>query len=165
MEFILKSLKDIRQLAQNLIKKWQKNLGPLVIALYGDLGSGKTTFTQFLAKALKIKEKILSPTFVIIKTFSLPCSQRIVSDFSALIHIDAYRIKTSKELLDLGLKEILANKQNIIVIEWAEKIEKYLPPNVKKIYFEVTSGKERKIIIQSQKSKSKSQKFNSKVKI
>lgn len=149
MQKHLKNLKDTNKLAQDLIKKWQKEPGPLIIALYGDLGSGKTTFTQFLAKALKIKEKILSPTFTIIKTFSLPRSQRMVSDFSALIHIDAYRIKSIKELLDLGLKEILTNKENIVVIEWAEKIGRYLPSNAKKIYFEVVGEKERKMIIKN----------------
>lgn len=146
MEMVLKSLKDTQKLAVKIAKDLPKG-GPSVVALYGDLGSGKTTFTQFLAKAFGIKEKILSPTFTIIKTFPIPDSQRKIGDFSALVHIDTYRLKSAKELLGLGLKDILNNKNNITVIEWPEKIEKYLPKNTIRIYFNVVSEKERKVII------------------
>jgi len=143
MQKNLKNLKDTQKLAQDLIKKWQKEPGPLIVALYGDLGSSKTTFTQFLAKALKIKEKILSPTFLIIKSFCLLSKTK----FKFLYHLDCYRLKSAKDLVVLGLKDILTDKENIVVIEWAEKVERYLPRHTKKIYFEVVGHGERKITI------------------
>ncbi len=145
----MKSLKDTEKLARRLTKKVLQKGGPFVIALYGDLGAGKTTFARFLAKALGIKEKILSPTFVIIKTFSLPRGQRMVGDFSVLVHIDAYRLKSAKDLTALGLKDILKDKENILVIEWPEKIEKYLPSNTTRLYFEVVGEKKRKVVIEN----------------
>ncbi len=146
---VLKNLKDTEKLARQLAKKVLQKGGPFVIALYGDLGAGKTTFARFLAKALGIKEKILSPTFVIIKTFSFPRGQRMVGDFSVLVHIDAYRLKSAKDLTALGLKDLLKDRENILVIEWPEKVERYLPKNTVRIYFEVISEKERKAIIKN----------------
>lgn len=147
MEMVLKSLKNTQKLAVKIAKETIKKDGPFVVALYGDLGSGKTTFVQFLAKALGVKEKVLSPTFAIIKTFSIPRGQRTVSDFSTLVHIDTYRLKSAKDLLALGLKDLLKDKKNILVVEWPEKIEKLLPKNTVRIYFSVINEKERKVII------------------
>jgi len=147
MELVVKNLKDTQKLAQKVAKEIVTKGYPSVIALYGDLGAGKTTFVQFLAKALGIKERILSPTFTIIKMFYLPRGRRMVSGFSVLIHIDTYRLKSAKDLLALGLKDIIKDKENIVVIEWPEKIEKYLPKNTKKIYFKTIGITTRKITI------------------
>ncbi len=143
MEIVLKSLKDTEKLAKKITKDLAKNSGS-VLALYGNLGSGKTTFTQFLAKALGVKEKILSPTFVIMKTFSL---SKPVGSFKFLTHIDTYRLNSAKDLTSLGLKDLLKDKENILVIEWPEKIEKLLPKNTVRIYFSVLNEKERKVVI------------------
>ncbi len=163
MEVILKNLKDTQKLAQKVTKEIVTKGYPSVVALYGDLGAGKTTFVQFLAKALGIKEKILSPTFVIIKIFDLDA--RIYSDplrqssseasqtrthadkFKRLVHVDAYRLKSAKDLLALGLRDILRDPENITIIEWPEKIERYLPKNTKRIYFETVGITQRKITI------------------
>ncbi|MBI2466032.1 MAG: tRNA (adenosine(37)-N6)-threonylcarbamoyltransferase complex ATPase subunit type 1 TsaE [Candidatus Sungbacteria bacterium] len=139
---MLKSLKDTQKLARDLAVEITTKGNPSVIALYGELGSGKTTFVQFLAKALKIKEKILSPTFVIIKNFAC-------GDGRCLVHIDAYRLKSAKDLLALGLQDILRNKENIVVIEWPEKVEKYLPKDTIRVFLEVSGKNERKVIIKS----------------
>ena len=110
-------------LAKEVLKTKLKK-GALIIGLEGDLGGGKTTFLQGFAKGLGIKEKILSPTFVIIKKFRIQNSEfRIQS----LYHIDCYRIENPKEILDLGFKEIISNSKNIVTIEWAERIQKILP--------------------------------------
>ena len=114
----------------------------LIIALEGDLGSGKTTFIQGLAQGLKIKENILSPTFVIQKNFSL-----LLKNYKNLYHIDAYRLKNPEELLELGFEDLIRNPENLIVIEWADKIKKLLPRNIFKIEFINLGKNKRKIII------------------
>ncbi len=114
----------------------------LIIALEGNLGSGKTTFIQGLAQGLKIKENILSPTFVIQKDFSLQ-----LKNFKNFYHIDAYRLKNPEELLELGFKDLIRNPENLIVIEWADKIKKLLPRNIWWIKFENLGGDKRKITI------------------
>ena len=124
-----------------------------IIALEGELGSGKTTFVQGFAKGLGIKEKILSPTFVILKKFVIPSldlpSRRggHNSQFVNFFHIDCYRIKKSKELLDLGFKGIIFNSQNIIAIEWADRIEKIIPKKAIWIKFKFVDKNIRKIVI------------------
>ncbi len=110
--------------------------GP-IIGLSGELGSGKTTFIQGLAKGLGIKDKITSPTFVIFKKYSIE-----KKDF---YHVDCYRINDSKDLIDLDFKEILENKENIVVIEWAEKIKDILPKDVLSIKFEYLDEDKRRI--------------------
>lgn len=117
----------------------------LVLALAGDLGSGKTTFVQGFLRAVGIRKKITSPSFVLIKNYKLRIKNR---GYKNIYHIDCYRTKKSKELLDLGLKEILNNPKNIVLIEWSERIKKILPKeNLVWIKFE-HGGKEniRKII-------------------
>ena len=116
----------------------------LVVALEGDLGSGKTTFIQGLATGLGIKENILSPTFVIQKDFSLA-----LKNYKSLYHIDAYRLKNPKELLELGFKDLIRNPENLIVIEWADKVKKILPKEILKIEFTNLEKNKRKIIIYS----------------
>lgn len=122
-------------LAKDLLKtKLKKTV--FTLALEGDLGGGKTTFLQGFAKGLGIKEKILSPTFVILKKFRIKNRK-----FQFFYHIDCYRLKKSKEILDLGFKEIISNPKNIIAIEWADKIKKVLPKNSIRLKFNFLSKK------------------------
>ena len=108
-----------RVLAEELLRT-KASKKAVFIALIGDLGTGKTTFLQGFAKGLGIKEKILSPTFLIMR--KLPAVGGRI-----FYHIDCYRIKKAKEILDLGFKEMLAEPKNIIVVEWADKISSVLP--------------------------------------
>ena len=152
-------------LAKEVLKTKLKK-GALIIGLEGDLGGGKTTFLQGFAKGLGIKNKILSPTFVIIKKFpitelpkemkvkmrtksSLPSKGRRADgvQFSNFYHIDCYRIKKPKEILDLGFKEIVKNPENIVAIEWAEKIRKTIPREAVWIKFEFIDKTARKIVL------------------
>lgn len=89
----------------------------LILGLAGELGSGKTTFIQGFLRGLGVRKKITSPTFVLIKRFKIKGLR-----FKNVYHIDVYRIKKPSELLKLGLREILNNPGNIVLIEWAEKI-------------------------------------------
>lgn len=116
----------------------------LILGLEGDLGGGKTTFLKGFAKGLGIKEKILSPTFVILKRFKIKDLR-----FKNFYHVDCYRIKKSKEILDLGFKEIISNPKNIVVVEWADRIRKIMPKDTIWILFELINKKKRKIILKS----------------
>ena len=89
----------------------------LIFALTGELGSGKTTFVQGFLRGLGVRKKITSPTFVITKSYKLKAKS-----YQTVYHIDCYRIKRPSELLKLGIKEILNDSRNIVLIEWAEKI-------------------------------------------
>ena len=103
-----------------------------VIALSGDLGSGKTTFTQGFARTLGIKEKIQSPTFVLMKIYLLNARK----SFKHLVHIDAYRIETPSEMEHLGFRDLLEDQDAIILIEWADRVKKLLPKDTTWIMFE-----------------------------
>ncbi len=122
--------------------------GALIIGLEGDLGGGKTTFLQGFAKGLEIKEKILSPTFVIMRRFKIRVnSYSNLCKFANFYHIDCYRIKKPEEILDLGFKEVMSNPRNIIAIEWAEKINKILPKETIWVKFEFIDKTTRKIAL------------------
>lgn len=102
--------------------------GAQVIALQGELGAGKTTFVQGFVQALGVKEKVKSPTFVLIKIYSLDQKSRSKNPvYKHLVHIDCYRISSPRDLIHLGLKEILGDKDAIVLIEWADRIRKILP--------------------------------------
>lgn len=113
-----------------------------VIALYGDLGSGKTTFVQGVARALGLTQRIVSPTFLILKTYTLPQSTNNIEMF---YHADLYRIAQETSQENVGLREILQSTTSVTVIEWPEKIEAFLPQKTKRIRFTYVSDAEREI--------------------
>jgi tRNA threonylcarbamoyladenosine biosynthesis protein TsaE len=88
-----------------------------LVTLSGDLGAGKTTLTQEMAKALGIQDTVTSPTFVIMKKY-----QTTDAVFKNVIHIDAYRLNSSAELLNLGFDDLMSNNENLIIIEWPERV-------------------------------------------
>jgi len=145
-EIITKSSAETQKLAGGMAKDMlkRKSKEALVIGLEGDLGSGKTTFIQGLVQGLGIKDKITSPTFVIMKKYPFG------SDASKrnFYHIDCYRIE-SKDLLELDFKEIIIQPENIIVIEWAERVKDILPDNVIWIRFEHMGKDKRRIIYEN----------------
>ncbi len=117
-------------LAKQISKKLK---GGEVLALVGNLGAGKTTFTKFLAKELGAKLKIKSPTFTLLNI--IPINLPKCPDAN-LYHFDLYRLKNFRQAQALGLKEIWENPKNITVIEWADKIKKYFPKKTLWIFFE-----------------------------
>ncbi len=125
---------------QQMGEEFAKTLrGGSVVALYGDLGAGKTTFAQGIAAGLGIKKRIISPTFIIVRKYR-------ISGKRNFYHIDLYRIETEKDIEGLGLEEILNSKDSIVVVEWAEKLASKLPKNRIDIYFETIDDEERQII-------------------
>lgn len=112
-----------------------------VICLYGDLGSGKTTFTQGFAKGLGIKSRLLSPTFIIVRRYD------ILGSANYFYHIDLYRLNNPASLEELGLKEIFADSRAFTVIEWAERLGGLLPIARKDVYFSTLPNEKHSISI------------------
>lgn len=142
--FLTKSASQTRKIGETLSKKILKR-GPktkkgIILGLIGDLGSGKTTFLQGFAKGLGIKQRITSPTFIIQRRFIIKNPH-----FKNLYHIDFYRLQKVKEILDLGFEDLIVNPENIIAIEWADKIKKIIPQNSIMINFEFINSNQRKI--------------------
>jgi len=148
MEYLAKNPSQTKEIGEILARKiLKKKIGKnaFVLGLEGELGSGKTTFLQGFAKGLGIKEKILSPTFVILKRFSAQGGP--ASGWKYFYHIDCYRIAKPKEILGLRFKEIISNSRNIVAIEWAERIKKILPKSTAIIRFKFIDETKRKICI------------------
>ena len=99
----------------------------IVIALIGDLGSGKTTFAQGFAEGLGISEHVGSPTFKLVSEYD--------GQKGKLIHVDAYRLEGIDDFLNIGGEDILATPRAIILIEWGDKLESILPPDAIRISF------------------------------
>lgn len=143
---ITKTFKETQQAGFDLAKTLK---GGEVICLHGDLGSGKTTFTQGLAKGLGITQRIISPTFIIMRSYEL--KQKTTSDkqqVKSFYHVDLYRIESEKDVEGLGLLEIIQDSESIVVIEWPEKIETLLPQKKMDIYLNYIDGDEREIIFE-----------------
>lgn len=102
--------------------------GATVVTLEGELGTGKTTLTQELARIIGIKENVISPTFVIMKKYN--CNYK---NFKKLVHIDAYRLKSAEELLKLGFQEILEDKNSLVILEWPSLVSECIPKNALRV--------------------------------
>ncbi len=137
---------DLASEAEALLARLARGERATVVALSGDLGAGKTTFTQHVARALGVEEVVVSPTFVIQKVYALPReiprlrdslrsnnvlgaeSRAAGQSFDRLVHVDAYRLEGAHELKKLGWAELLADPGNLILIEWPERVSEALPP-------------------------------------
>jgi tRNA threonylcarbamoyladenosine biosynthesis protein TsaE len=146
--FITNSSRETKKLGEILANELKgRSARRRIIALEGELGSGKTTFTQGLLKGSGVKGPHTSPTFVILKNYKvkipnpkyqIPNKSQIpnpkIKNFN-IYHIDAYRIK-AKDILALGWEEIIREKDSIIIIEWADRIRKIIPRRALWIKFE-----------------------------
>ena len=150
---ITNSAEETKAFGASLVKNLQ---GVNVIALHGELGSGKTTFAQGMAAALGIKRRIISPTFIIVRSYivksdkparntSVAGGQKVKS--KNLFHVDLYRIQSESELEGLGIMEIVEDQENLVVIEWADKMGELLPEKRIDIRFEYIDEEKRKISI------------------
>ncbi len=169
MKHLIRNKQDMRNLAIDLCNKFKNNAckfdNATILALNGDLGAGKTTFTKALAKELGIAEPITSPTFVIQKSYGIPkynmsfLNKNINTTknnwvntfiFDTLVHIDAYRLESGVETHALDLQNTLQNKNNLVVIEWAGNIASVLPNNIIEMNFEYIDEFTRSVSVQDE---------------
>lgn len=154
MEFVSDSSEKTADLALDFLAKLPPSQGKaMVVGLSGDLGSGKTTFSQAVGRHLGISEIMTSPTFVIQKTyllspqnFSKKLAPTAISKIKKLIHIDAYRLESGRELQVLGFEKLLRDPANLILIEWPEKVSDILPAEIVKVNFKFITETQREII-------------------
>lgn len=145
-EYLTNNAGQTKKLGESFIKILLRNRPKnkaVVIGLRGDLGGGKTTFLQGLAKGLGIKGRVLSPTFIIM---------RRMGNF---YHIDAYRLRGPQDLLTLGLKKIIADPKNIIAIEWADRVKKVVPLYAVWVDFNFIDKNKRRIVVRFNNGKQK----------
>lgn len=116
--------------------------GATLVTLSGELGAGKTTFTQMVAKALGVEEMVTSPTFVLEKIYKI---RHPMSDFKRLVHVDAYRLESGADLAALGFDEIMNDSSNLVFLEWPEKVAGSLPVPASRISFKIISDTARTI--------------------
>lgn len=148
MIYLSKSLNQTQEIAEKILGGLSNQN---VLALIGDLGSGKTTFVQALGKVLGIKPRIVSPTFILMRSYKIPLEYQpkpgTVPGFKLLYHLDLYRLENWGEVKLLGIEEIWADPKNLVCIEWAEKIEGYLPKNSVHMQFEYFNENSRRITL------------------
>ena len=113
-EYIFNSPAETQEFAGDLAKQVD---GGRIIGLIGNLGTGKTTFTQGFARGLGIDDHVISPTFKLVSEYE--------GDQSILYHIDCYRLDTPSDFLNIGGEYFLNPADGITLIEWAERIEPY----------------------------------------
>jgi len=123
-KIITSSSIETKDFAKNLAKKTPVGT---IVALIGDLGSGKTTFAQGFAEGLDILESIVSPTFKLVSEYD--------GEKCKLIHVDTYRLDNIEDFLNICGEDIIRTPGAIILIEWADKIIDILPPDTIQIDF------------------------------
>lgn len=140
---LTKSAEETQKFGQELANNLK---GGETLALVGDLGSGKTTFVQGVARGLGIKGKITSPTFIILRQYDISGLGYRISDF---FHADLYRLESDvgKELAKIGLTDLWGRQENVVVVEWADKAREVIPKSAMWISLERIDDTTRKIEI------------------
>lgn len=109
--------------------------GGEIFALIGPMGSGKTSFVKIVAKAFGIRQRVTSPTFTLLNSYTLPKTKKIGAQLRFLHHLDLYRTKNVNEILQLGVTDIWGQPDSVTFIEWADMMDKHLPKQTIYIYF------------------------------
>ncbi len=135
MKVDISSLKQLDKFAQSFSQSVKAGD---IIFLEGDLGSGKTTFTQLLLKHLGYEGRVKSPTYAIYESYKL-------GQFE-LFHLDLYRLSSPEELYYIAIEEII-DKQNVVVIEWPQKGKGVLPLPTKALSFNMKNSNSRELIL------------------
>ncbi|MBI5135239.1 tRNA (adenosine(37)-N6)-threonylcarbamoyltransferase complex ATPase subunit type 1 TsaE [Candidatus Uhrbacteria bacterium] len=157
METKINNIKELEHFA----KKFSQHLKPGdVIGLVGELGAGKTTFVQYFAKALGVKARVNSPTFLVMKVYPIkkqetinkkqprkPIPYTLYPKLSSLVHIDAYRLKSGEDLEAIGAMDYIGAPEIITVIEWADRVKKILSKKTRWIHFEHGTAEDERVIL------------------
>ena len=136
----VRDLHDLQKEAQDFVRTLKPGRKATLVTLTGELGAGKTTFVQHIAKALGVAETVTSPTFVLQKNYTL--SNQL---FTHLVHIDAYRLEKGEHLLALRFDELMEDAATLIMLEWPERVSDVLPPPTVRITFVVNDDGTRDI--------------------
>lgn len=151
MEIFTKSAEETKNFGREFANSLK---GGEILALVGGLGSGKTTFVQGLAEGLGLEDRVISPTFLLmrehkIKNSKLQISEACCRTVTNFYHIDLYRLETDieNELLNIGVTDLLGKPENLVVIEWADKVREALPRDAIWITFEQVDEFTHKIIV------------------
>jgi len=139
MRYVSKSLEETKEVAETVVRGLDLGDKATVLALRGNLGSGKTAFSQAVGEVLGVSG-MSSPTFVIEKIY--PIDYR---GFKHLVHIDAYRLEKHTELLHLGWTEICKEPENLILIEWPDRVSEIIPKDAMLINFKFVDENTRDI--------------------
>jgi tRNA threonylcarbamoyladenosine biosynthesis protein TsaE len=124
MEKVIRNLAALQEEASSFVRALAPHAEEAtLVTLSGELGAGKTAFTQAAAKALGVEDAVTSPTFVLEKIYLLPPGR----PFTHLVHIDAYRLEEASELRTLGFDALMREPKNLIMLEWPEKVADALP--------------------------------------
>ena len=137
MQIKINSLEEITAAAQTFLTALSQSGAGSVIAFYGGMGAGKTTFITALCRELGVTEPVTSPTFAIVNEY-------IVNDGSSVYHFDFYRIKRLEEAYDMGFEDYLYSG-NLCLIEWPELIEDLLPDDALRVHITVNDDGTRTI--------------------
>jgi tRNA threonylcarbamoyladenosine biosynthesis protein TsaE len=139
MEIITKSRNETISFGKKVASKVK---GGELFCLYGNLGSGKTTFMEGFIGYFIPKKRVLSPTFIISRQYVV-----FGNKIKNIVHADLYRIENVKDIEGLGFSEYIKQIDTVIAVEWAEKWENKLPDKRTDIYFEYLNENSRKIIV------------------
>lgn len=129
-EYTVTSLAETEKIARNFA---QKVSGGEVVAFFGDLGAGKTTFIQAFARALGVAESVTSPTFIIMNIYPVSNNKNV----HTFCHCDAYRLTSSKELEAIGFGEYSGRTDTVTAIEWPERTPESIPVTAIRIYLTI----------------------------
>jgi len=147
----------LQEIVQKALKQLPHKSTATIVALMGELGAGKTTFVQALARELGITDTVQSPTYVLMKSYPIPQGDTIkpglskVSPYKKLVHVDAYRLEKVEEFAALKPETFLDNPKNLVCIEWPERVEGALPTPDLVIKFSAEGVKESERHIEYEK--------------
>lgn len=145
MEIILKNLDETEAFAKNVLNlaiALKGDSKATLVALHGDLGAGKTTLVQFMARELGVREDVQSPTFVIQKSY-----ETSEGEFKRLVHIDAYRIEKPEEFETLRIAETLSDPDSLVMVEWPRHGGEHFATPALEVYLEFVDENTRKVKI------------------
>lgn len=140
----ISSIEKLERYVRDLAETLQ---GGEILGLIGELGAGKTAFTQVLAKELGVQAEVKSPTFVIMQIYDTFAASAVRRGITTLCHVDAYRLEDGSELYGVGFEDYAGKPGTITVVEWADRVPViHKLSGFRELTFRFTSGGGREIV-------------------